>query len=330
MAHELDNNHMVYAQGTDVPWHGLGDTFPPDTPPAEVLKRAKLDWRVEKRSLTYVCSDGSPRTVEGKAALVRDYDGKLMDIVGKDWKPHQNEDTFKIFDKYVKIGGATMETAGALRGGEIVWGLANLKHGFKTPRGDEIKGYILLMGSHKFGKATLMQTTAVRVVCMNTLRLAMQGQAELVVRVNHGYEFNADIVEQQFGLAHEAIDEFNRNAAVLTKLNLSQEDAMRILQPTYQPMTDIDKLINGETQPNNPMNMILTSIVNAPGADPGTAWGVLNGVTYYADHMAGRTQDTRLTSSWMGTEAKRKDDVVARLLRVANEGLDFLRTPEAV
>lgn len=311
MAHEVET--MAYAN--EVPWHGLGQRVAPDTTPEEMLRAAGLDWRVEKMPLRYKHGDRT-LIVPERMALVRATDGQLMDIVGKDWKPHQNEDTFKVFIEMCKIGKATMETAGSLRNGQIIWGLANLKHGFKTPKGDAVKGYVFMGSYHKFGKASMMATTAVRVVCANTHKLMMQGQREIEIRVTHANEFNPDMVRHQFELAHESMSEYERNVKLLTKLNMSRDDAVRVLAPVYQSSTDVEDLVTGKVVYNNPMNRVLEAMLTAPGALPGTGWGVMNGVTYYADHVAGRNADARMQSAWLGQEAKRKDDVFQRLLEL--------------
>jgi hypothetical protein len=62
---------------------------------------------------------------------------------------------------------------------------------------------------------------------------------------------------------------------------------------------------------------VLDAYLNAPGADPGNAWGLLNGVTYWADHLASRTQDKRLTNSWFGKTGTLKQKVMSDLLELA-------------
>src|SRR5690606_3447487 len=109
--------------------HGLGKQVSGDLTPAQMVKAASLDWTVSKRRLYMqgLTDKDDDLVVPGFFALTRDSDSKVLDIVGPQYVPTQNIEAFSFFDNFVKAGGATMETAGSLRGGKMVWGLAKLK-----------------------------------------------------------------------------------------------------------------------------------------------------------------------------------------------------------
>ena len=107
------------------PWRGLGIEIPPDLSPNEILEAAELDWRVEKKDLHYY-HDGAPRTATMKA-LIRESDGRELSIVSDKWQPIQNHEAFSVFNEFVERGGMTMETAGSLRDGRLVWALAKTR-----------------------------------------------------------------------------------------------------------------------------------------------------------------------------------------------------------
>lgn len=311
MAHEVET--MAYAHET--PWHGLGVQVEGNLTPEQMLVAAGLDWEVEKRELFYKGKDGV-YLPSARQALVRVTDDRYYSAVGEGWNPLQNRDAFEFFKEYCEAGGATMETAGSLRNGQVVWGLANLNHGF-TIKGDAVKGYLFLQNPHEFGKTITGGVTAIRIVCANTLRLALNSKMAASFRFNHSRQFNHELAREAIGLAHEQLSEFEKNVKLLMKLNMSYEDAVKVLSPVYQPGTPAEDILDGEVMMNNSMNRIMACISEAPGATPGNGWGVMNGVTYYADHVAGRTQDTRLSSSWLGVEAGRKDAVFNTLLEMA-------------
>src|SRR4051812_2141958 len=123
MSHQVES----VAYTNEVPWYGFGFKVDGNQTVKQMLKAAKLDWRVERTPLFI---EGRKEPVEGFAALVRDKDNAVFDIVGAQYKPVQNEQAFDFFNEFVKAGKASMETAGSLRGGRIVWGLAALKQSF--------------------------------------------------------------------------------------------------------------------------------------------------------------------------------------------------------
>lgn len=343
MAHEVET--MAWAH--KVPWHGLGVEVGPDTSPADMLVKAGLDWRVEKRELAYLepeddedrrYGDRRHNPVPGHKALVRSSDGKVFDVVSDRWEPVQNADLLEFFRSYCEAGAAEMETAGALKGGEIVWALANLRHGFTLPGGDAVKGYLLMAGRHRSGFATIARVTPVRVVCANTLALAGGfGKAgALEARFHHTSEFDPERAREALGLAHEGVSEFERNARTLMGLRLSREDAVRVLAPIYQPGLVADHPANSrdeieagdglpiladdwEEKANRTVRGIMEAALNGPGADVvgETAWGLLNGVTYYANHKSRGTADSRFASAIAGDSNYRANKVLTSLLALA-------------
>ena len=310
---------MAYTN--QVPWHGLG-THVADAPSVDkMLTLAQLDWSVEKKELAYLTDDTK---FEGKVdrhfALVRDSDGSCLDVVGKAYTPVQNREAFEFFTEFVKAGNATMETAGSLRGGRYVWGLADLGVGFKLRNDDQVNGYLLVAAPHEAGKSFLIKFTAVRVVCQNTLSLALsQGGTEF--RMAHRRQFDESMMttaKETLGIAREQVGEFEANARILQKLKMTTKDTIQVLAPIYQPQTEVKDLLDDFDANAAPRMKALIDINNrAPGAEPETAWGTLNAVTYYADHIASRGADKRLTNAWFGKTANQKVRVLNSLLERA-------------
>ena len=308
MSHEIET--MAFAHET--PWHGLGVRVDGSASVDQMIAAAGLDWTVSKRKMF---AEGAGE-VPDQFALTRDSDGKVLSVVGNRWKPVQNKDAFEFFRSFVEKGGATMETAGSLSGGKRVWGLANLNAGFELKGGDVVKGYLLLMSPHIGGQSIVGKVTSVRVVCANTMAVAMRDQSKFEKRFSHVREFDVASAQEAMGLAREAIVEFGDMAKKLRSLKMSREEAVRILAQVYQPGEEA-LVVEQEDAANPSMKSVLTAYTSAPGALPGTAWGVLNAVTFHADHKAGKSADARLTSAWMGTEASRKDKVYAELVKLA-------------
>lgn len=151
------------------PWHGLGTIVAeaPDSKSALVL--AGLDWKVEQKDI--VTEDGI--NVEGFKANVRDSDDSVLGIVTDRYRVVQNIEAFAFTDELL-AEGVRYETAGALQGGRRTWMLARLPHQYIIS-GDEITPYLVFMNAHDGSSSIKVAITPIRVVCQNTLNLALSG-----------------------------------------------------------------------------------------------------------------------------------------------------------
>ncbi len=204
MAHMLemvnDQAQMAYVGKT--PWHGLGVKLEEGVTPQEMMVAAGLDWSVEKVNMYYGMQDEIK--VEGKQALIRSTDQKLLDIVGVDWNPVQNSEAFNFFNEFCKAGQMSMHTAGSLFDGKRVWALAKIASDFELFNGDKVEGYLLFSNPHKFGQAVDIRFTPVRVVCNNTLTLSLNQSVMNAVKLNHRKEFEPE-VSSRFLVLHLSI-----------------------------------------------------------------------------------------------------------------------------
>jgi phage/plasmid-like protein (TIGR03299 family) len=315
MSHEVET--MAFAH--EVPWHGLGNRVDGKVTIEEMLVAAGLNWTIEEVPC-FMNIDGKQIPVERKA-LVRSTDKKLMTVTGLNWVPFQNKDALEFFREYTAAGGATLETAGALRGGRIVWGLARVSAGFSLQGRDDVQGYILIVSPHEIGKAITVRTTSVRVVCANTLAMAggVKGK-NAEYRQSHIYGFDTAAARASVQLVKDEIAQLELDAIALQQLKMSQFDTVRLLAEFFQPVapnkapvTTQDLIDNPDARSRN-LQRVLWATEKAPGATPGNGWGVLNGVTYWADHMAGNARDSRLFNSWLGETGKKKDQVKTKLM----------------
>ena len=323
MAHEIET--MAFANA--VPWHGLGNRVDPNVSVDDMLVAAGLDWEVKLRPIYAQAEDGSMVKVPLRRALVRSSDNKIMTLTGDMWKPFQNREALEFFREYTEAGGAKLETAGSLRGGKMVWALASIQEGFTVNKTDHSKGYILLTSPHEVGKAITVRTTVVRVVCANTMAMAINRSAADYSQ-NHLSKFDTHAAKETIGLAREQIIQAGLDASTLSKLKMSEFDTVKFLSKFFQPMPEtivaqndqkqwVDGLLNDPGALDKRFGEVLWSVKKAPGAVPGNAWGVLNGVTHWADHAAGNKAEARLYNAWFGDKAKLKLQVRDELLALA-------------
>jgi phage/plasmid-like protein (TIGR03299 family) len=177
MAHRIEADDTVVFVG-ETPWHGIGEQVDENLTPDEMMCAAHLDWRVIEYELGLksqkIGNEGQYRSVgNGWKGLVRSTDGKLLDIVTDDYHTHQNSEIFATCKQFFDAGNMTMETAGSLEGGRVIWALAKLDASFTLPGSvDKTTMYVLFSTGHKSGFATQADLTAIRAVCANTIRAA--------------------------------------------------------------------------------------------------------------------------------------------------------------
>ncbi len=157
---------MFYTR--EKPWHGLGTMVQEAPVSAEALTMAGLDWRVIQKPIQTV--DGT--TISGFKANLRETDRQVLGVVTDRYKVVQNDEAFAFTDRLLGEG-VTYETAGALQGGRRVWLPARLPHHYII-NGDEMDPYLVFMNSHDGSGSIKVAVTPIRVVCQNTLNLALE------------------------------------------------------------------------------------------------------------------------------------------------------------
>lgn len=155
---------MMYTRET--PFHGLGTRVEEAPNSREALHLAGLDWTVDSRPVY----DELIREIPGYKANVRSSDNKTLGIVTNRYKIVQNTEAFEFTDNLIG-GDVHYETAGSLQGGKRIWLLAKLPS--KIIVGDEVEPYLCFTNSHDGTGAIRACMTPVRVVCNNTLNLAL-------------------------------------------------------------------------------------------------------------------------------------------------------------
>lgn len=316
MAHmiEMVNDKAQMAYSGEVPWHGLGTKVPADLTPDQMLEAAGLDWKVYKVP-AYAEVNGQKVSV-GKSALVRDRDHKVIDTVSDDWNEVQNQEAFEFFNEFVMSGDMEMHTAGSLRDGQIVWGLAKVKDSFELFKGDQIDSYLLFSNFHRYGCSTDVRFTPIRVVCNNTLTLSLNSRVEKMVRISHRTKFNPDEVKEMLGIATEKLGKYKEMASFLGSKKAKNEDIVQYFKRVF-PVTGAKK--NIETELSRNAKIAMSILDTQPGAEyaEGSWWQPFNAVTYMTDHLMGRNDDTRMTSAWFGPNRALKTRALETALEMA-------------
>jgi phage/plasmid-like protein (TIGR03299 family) len=316
MPHQIES----IAWAGETPWHGLGTQVDPDLGVDQMLVAAGLDWRVAKERL-YVRRDGRDVPVPGHHALTRSSDGSVLSVVGSTYRPVQNHEALEFFRAFVEAGDMRLETAGSLGGGKRIWALAALREEFELAGGDAVSGYLLFTNPHGLNAALVVQFTPIRVVCANTIAMALNGPSAGVYRHAHFSDFDAERAKAALGLAKHQLGEFRETAAFLASRRYTDDTVRRFLVDVFEPL----RAANDETadlvkRPR--VKRAIDALASQPGGDlkaaAGTWWGALNAVTWLADHRLGRGADTRLSSAWYGEARQFK-------LRALSQAVDYAK-----
>ena len=317
MAHEVEN--IAYINNT--PWHGLGHRLPPNQPIEVWQKAAGMDWTIKETEVLYSVSEGVGLHVKSSPdnkVLFRSDTQAPLSVVSKRYQVVQPKEVLEFYRDLVSVGGFELETAGVLKGGKKLWALAKTGQETMLKGGDKVKAYLLLATSCDGTLATTAQFTSVRVVCNNTLQMAV-GESKGAVKVPHSTTFDPILVKQSLGLGVTAWDQFMDSIKVLSERKVHRIEAMNYL---------VDVLGNPAIplaeQPNQKALQTVHALFSGggKGADmasaSGTAWGLLNAVTDYVDHQRrARNHDYRLDSAWFGMGAAIKQKAFESALALA-------------
>ena len=317
MAHEIET--MAYVGAT--PWHGLGNPLTPNRPIEIWMREAGMDWQIEEADVLYNAANDQSLLIKPYAdnkVLYRSDSHAPLSVVSKRYQVVQPREVLEFYRDLVAVSGFQLETAGVLKGGRKFWALAKTGQEFLLPGDDQIKGYLLLATSCDGTLATTAQFTSVRVVCNNTLQLAV-GHRGGAVRVSHATRFDAALVKQALGIGVSAWDAFIGNIRTLAKRQVTQKEANQFL---VEVLGDPEPLSTQQTAPR--ALQTIRNLFEGEGrgsqlkSAEGTAWGLLNGVTEYVDHFRrARNQDFRLDSAWFGMGATIKERAYHAAMKLA-------------
>ena len=233
MSHEVET--MAFAGA--VPWHGLGQPVSNEMSPLQMMDAARCNWEVALTPNHYppehVHHGGDP--IEDSNFIERVSDGTILgEYVKGDYKPVQNIELFEFFEEFINDGTMYLHTAGSLFGGQKVWCMASTKEGFYLgdQQQDEVVNNLLFTISHTGKHANSALNTPVRVVCANTMRLAMS-DADDIVTHNHRAVFNPEALKVALGVSSQKFGELEEFAKACAKRALSGEEQIDFFKNVF-------------------------------------------------------------------------------------------------
>jgi len=318
MAHLVDT--MAYAGAT--PWHGLGNQLTQKQPIEVWQREAGMDWQILE-SPVHFKSDaadqlGTIHSFPEQKVLFRSDTKAPLSVVSQRYQTVQPREVLEFYRDLTEVSGYQLETAGVLKEGRKFWALARTGQSMTLKGNDQVNGYLLLATSCDGTLATTATPTTVRVVCNNTLSIAVNGATQ-AIKVPHSTRFDPLAVKKQLGIAVAGWDEFMYRLRQLADRKVGDAEStgffMRVL---------CDSAGSSHIQgvlPNERALRAVQALYEGRGrgatleSAQGTAWGLLNAVTEFVDHeRRARSSEYRLDSAWFGQGGQLKQRALSAAL----------------
>jgi phage/plasmid-like protein (TIGR03299 family) len=319
---------MAYNAENGVPWHKLGQPLDGQKTGEEMLVAANLDWQVIKQPILTYAAGSDQQIVQanvGKVVTMRDIDSHPIGVVGATYQPIQNSEMFDFADALLsENGGVVFETAGALNDGRVVFALASIPEKAVTIDGDpqgKVMPYIILSTGHDGLRAFTAAPTPVRVVCQNTLNMAMSG-ASNIYRIKHTVNAldRVAAARKAFGVTFNHLDTFVKVSGQLMKLELSINDVWAATEKLIPALTDEPEKAYKAVAQRESIVALYQNSANLDGV-PFTAYRFVQAVAEYADHAkvyrgtkVGSAEDARALGILTGNSLKLKADALRLVL----------------
>ncbi len=317
MAHALFRERMAYVG--EQPWHRLGRQVAAGTSSADFLEAAGLDWKVE-----LVPASGAKRLPPTKTHPGERWtryqiqrpplDNEQMPVafgmVGDRYVPLQNTEAFAFFDPLLEQGWASLETAGALHDGQVVWVQVRLRDNIEVRPGDQIERYLLLRNRHDGEGAVSIRFSPVRVVCKNTLTFAERSQRAFA-SIRHSRRMGERLMEVQVDAIKAEVEAFTERTKLvfqaMAEQNLAPADQLKLLdklcgKPPKAPSPE------KPTRREMAEKRLAAQKNDDPSAGSETAWGLYNAITWMEDERARQAKDKEAATNrmWFGSGAESK------------------------
>jgi phage/plasmid-like protein (TIGR03299 family) len=329
------NGKFAMFSAKEKPWHGLGQVVDSKLTSEEAIIEAGLDYKVGKGRLWV----GYPKELRDELGKGREFDslfatyrqdtGEPFGVVGSKYEVVQNKDAFKFFDDIVGYKEAIFETAGALGKGELIFITAKLPSHIRVAGDDIIDRYLLFTNSHDGSKSIEVLFTPVRVVCNNTLQLALR-TAKSKYKVRHTKSVHNKLNEARHILQientlSEEAQEIYRN---MTRIRLSDRQAHGFINSLFLTQAELELLEEGRdykdvlsTRKKNIIGDVQKYLRLGPGQDmettKGTLWGTYNAVTGYFNNAKNYTNDNnRMQSIMFGAAANTSNEAFVKAVNI--------------
>lgn len=357
MSHEIDESlgkpAFTFDPKEGGAWHGLGNPIPEAiaNDPRAICEAAGAGYTVHKATAHYVpgeSGDMRTREVPNRVVLYRSDTGKALEVLSDNkYKIVQPVEYFEAFRDSLGKNNLRISSAGVLKGGRIVFVNAKFTdHGHNVLGVDKVQSYVCLGGGYDGTLSSFGYLSDFRTVCWNTLSANIAQRSKEggkgaaagkgFFRVPHSAAFSGKVLGAALGLAGKELAVRSGVFNSLAGYKMHKQAVAKFFGEVLE--IDAEKLAAGDigARTKNTLEALATAYLSGPGADlvsaNGTAWGALNAVTHYVDHMA-PTRDSytdgtgaaRFASAQFGNGAKIKERALRLAMAAAGIGGELLQ-----
>ena len=333
MAHELEYKDgrwsFAFVGNRSAIWHRLGqqasDTWSID----DWIRESGQDYTVRKIELAGTGDDADIGCGTHKG-LIREDTRAMLSVVSTEWPAAQNRDAYAFLTPLIDTGFAKMDTAGVLYGGRRCFVLLKTKEGFSLPGGDDTEGHILVQISHEYGIADLLLPTAIRVVCANTFRFALNSKTQAQLNAGRFVHraktaFSVEKAQALIEAYRMGLGEYAEKAKFLSTRRATPEQTRAYVNKVFklQELSDGTAQEKAQRKEHNEkvVAKLLETIETQPGAEMsrGSWWSNFHGVTFHEDHGRWtKAEHEPLVSKFDGAGSKRKELALDVALKMAS------------
>ena len=315
MAHEIRS----FASNKAInPWHGLGNHVEENQSLDVWAHEAGFDYTINEAAVKFRRGDSEFDTViSDRKALYNGATGEYISLVGDGFKVVQPKEVLEFFRDLTVDMGYKMRTAGVLKNGAIYFALAETPYEGKVA--NQIHKQFVLMATGCDGSlANTAGKTDVCVVCNNTLRGAVSQDRDTMIKIKHSTTFDATNAKQRLKLLDDGSGndfvETIKTLNSLAKFKMTGDMVERFYATWLTDEERAEEHMTGKgTRAIKGLQDVLSAYALAPGAHVGTAYGALQGATFYVDHVRGKSEDKRLHSSLFTQGAMQKERALSML-----------------
>jgi phage/plasmid-like protein (TIGR03299 family) len=293
-----------------------------------ILKDADLDWTVELSD----CLHAPCLSVEGytldKRATVRTDNGRVLGIVSENYQIVQNEELVYMAEQITRNNNMKVSTAGELSGGEKVW-LSIEADAFNVSGNDDVFPYLLLTNGHNGMQSLGGTPTSVRVICQNTLNMAMrEGRAQgsyISIRHKGNMGDKMESLMNTLGEFYKRTEEFATNSRTLAAKSVDSSMLHAYFSHMYNKFVKnvpddpkSDSEVRAHTKKINALLKWNINFDNETGECGANLWTAMNAITKWLDHDTSyrgeNKTENRFVSNFFGNNASTKERLFATTL----------------
>ena len=328
MSHNIStvNGKESFVSAVEPAWHGLGVVLPKRFTSEEAIKYAALDYEVGLKPAV-IELNGELVNVPKTFATYRKDTGDVFGSVGNKYTILQNREAFDFFDNIVGDKKAIFETAGSLGIGETIFITAKLPDYIKV-KTDAIEKYLLLSTSHDGSRSTIAMFTPIRVVCSNTLAMALEsGSGGVLFKHTKSIHKNLQKAEEIMYIAHLLSTTLQEVLEQAISVTIEDEDITNMIAYALGVKKDEEGKFSSRS-----LNMIYKAFSfyqNGQGQNDlckGTLYGFYQGISGYLQHSRNYSSaEKKMKGIYFGTEHKIIQTAYTMMKTILEQGEDFIK-----